>query len=286
MSWIPSATLFVMMAALGMTLRRDDFARLGREPRAVLFGLIGQLLLLPLVAFGLATALPLSETLAVGLVLIASCPGGVTSNLLSYAARGNVALSISLTAASSLVSFLTVPFLLGLAFEAFGGAGAVALSVREMVATLFGATVVPVLLGMGLLRWRPALAGRLRGPLVGVSGTVLLLLIVGLGASLWSSGTDIEGLVARGAPAVALLISIAMTIGWLGGRALGLDAATNRTLSIEIGMQNFALAMAVSMTFLEEPLYLGAALLYLPLMLLFSGFIVALGRRAQAPVTP
>jgi BASS family bile acid:Na+ symporter len=121
---------------------------------------------------------------------------------------------------------------------------------------------------------------------VGVSGTVLLLLIVGLGASLWSSGTDIEGLVARGAPAVALLISIAMTLGWLGGRALGLDAATNRTLSIEIGMQNFALAMVVSMTFLEEPLYLGAALLYLPLMLLFSGFIVALGRRAQAPVTP
>ena len=283
MSWIPTATLFVMMAALGMTLRPDDFARLGREPRAVLFGLTGQLLLLPLVAFGLAATLSLSQTLAVGLVLIAACPGGVTSNLLSHAARGNVALSISLTAASSLVSFLTVPFLLSLAFEAFGGAGAaVSLSVPEMVTTLFGSTVVPVLLGMGLLRWRPALAERLRGPLVGVSGTVLVLLIVGLGASLWSSGTDVAGLAARGTPAVALLIAIAMSLGWLGGRALGLDAATNRTLGIEIGMQNFALAMAVSMTFLEEPLYLGAALLYLPLMLLFSGAIVALGRRARS----
>lgn len=283
MSWIPTATLFVMMAALGMTLRTDDFARLGREPRAVLFGLTGQLLLLPLVAFALASALPLSETLAVGLVLIAACPGGVTSNLLSHAARGNLALSISLTAASSMASFLTVPFLLSLAFQAFGGVGAaITLSVREMMATLFGATVVPVLLGMGLLQFRPALAERLRGPLVGVSGTVLLLLIVSLGASLWSSGADVGGLAARGTPAVALLIAIATTLGWLGGRALGLDAATNRTLGIEIGMQNFTLAMAVSMTFLEEPLYLGAALLYLPLMLLFSSAIVALGRRDSA----
>jgi BASS family bile acid:Na+ symporter len=283
MSWIPTATLFVMMAALGMTLRMDDFVRLGREPRAVLFGLTGQLLLLPLVAFGLAATLPLSETLAVGLVLIAACPGGVTSNLLSHAARGNLALSISLTAASSMVSFLTVPLLLSLAFQAFGGVGAaVTLSVREMVATLFGATVVPVLLGMGLLRFRPALAERLRGPLVGVSGTVLLLLIVSLGASLWSSGTDVGGLAARGTPAVALLIAIATTLGWLGGRVLGLDAATNRTLGIEIGMQNFSLAMAVSMTFLEEPLYLGAALIYLPLMLVFSSAIVAMGRRDSA----
>jgi BASS family bile acid:Na+ symporter len=281
MSWIPSAVLFVMMAALGMTLRADDFARLGRTPRAVVFGLAGQLLALPLVAFGLAATLPLSPTLAVGLVLIAACPGGVTSNLLSYAARGNVALSISLTAMSSLVAFLTVPFLLSLALAAFGGAEAtVALSLPGMTATLFGTTVVPVVGGMALLRFRPALAERLRGPLVGVSGTVLLLLIVGLGFSLFASGTDVADLAKRGTPAVALLIAIASAIGLLGGRALGLDAATGRTLGIEIGMQNFSLAMAVSMTFLDEPLYLGAALIYLPLMLLFSGVIVALGRKS------
>jgi BASS family bile acid:Na+ symporter len=287
MTWIPTATLFVMMAALGMTLRVEDFRRLLAAPRAAVFGLMGQLVLLPAVAFAIASALELSHHLAVGLVLIAACPGGVSSNVLSWLARGNVALSISLTAGSSMVSFITVPFLVALAMVTFGGEGTpVEMSMLEMVTTLFGSTALPVLLGMATLHVRPALAERLHRPLLGISGSVLLLLIVGLGFSVWGSVEDMAGLVTRATPPVFLLIAVMTAIGFGGARLLGLDASTGRTLGIEIGIQNFNLALVVAFSILDEPLFLGSALIYLPVMMTFAGAVIALGRRADAGTAP
>jgi BASS family bile acid:Na+ symporter len=197
-------------------------------------------------------------------------------------ARGDVALSISLTAGSSMVSFITVPILMALAVQAFGGEGTpIELSMVEMVATLFGATALPVLLGMATLHARPALAERLHRPLLGISGTVLLILIVGLGFSVWGSVDDMAGLATRATPPVFLLIAVSTGIGFGGAWLLGLPAATGRTLGIEIGIQNFNLAMVVAFSILDEPLYLGSALIYLPVMMTFAGAIIALGRRAR-----
>lgn len=286
MSYVPTATLFVMMLSLGMTLHADDFRRLLVAKRAMAFGLLGQLVLLPATAFAIAAALGLSHHLAVGLVLIAACPGGVTSNILSYFARGDVALSISLTAVSSVVSFVTVPFLTTWAMRAFGGAGAtIEMSMVEMATTLFGTTALPVLLGMATLRWRPVLAGRLHRPLLNGSGGVLLLLVVGLGVSVWGSASDIGRLVTRGTPPVALLIASTTSIGFGGARLLGLSAASGRTLGIEIGVQNFNLALVVGMTILKDPLYVGPALVYLPLMLLLAAAVIVAGRRSTSPGT-
>ena len=117
MSWIPTLTLFAMMLALGMTLRPADFARAASMPGVVAVGLLAQLVLQPLFAFGLARGLELSPTLAIGLVLIAACPGGVVSNALVQLARGDVAVSVVLTGLSSLVSFVSLPAAVALAMR-------------------------------------------------------------------------------------------------------------------------------------------------------------------------
>jgi bile acid:Na+ symporter, BASS family len=280
MTWFPTATLFAMMLGLGMTLHADDFRRLLRSPRAVGFGLIAQLVGLPMIAFAIASALAPSPALAIGLVLVAACPGGVTSNVICYLARGDVALSVTLTALSSVVSFLTVPFLTALAIRSFGGDGAtVELGAAEMMATLFGTTATPVLLGMMCLYLRPALASRVRGYLITASTVLLVLLIVGLTARSFESEHDMASLALRATPMVALLIVVASIAGAAGGRALGLSEAMVRTLALEVGIQNVNLALVVAITLLDAPSYAGATLVYLPLMGLFATALVVLGRR-------
>jgi len=281
-SWIPTATLFAMMLALGMTLRPVDFRRIATAPTAVLLGMLGQLVLLPVAAFAIARWLELSPTLAIGLVLIAACPGGVVSNALAQLARGDLALSITLTSLSSLVSFLSVPFVISLALDAFGGEERrVALSFLEMGATLFGTTVLPVGIGMAFLRWRPAGAERLHRPLLHVSTGVLMLMIFALFVSLWRSSGDLSmaQLVRDGTPAVVALIATTMAAGAIGARILGLGGAIARTLTLEIGVQNINLALVVA-SLLGELRYAGAAIVYLPVMFGFASGVIALGRRA------
>jgi len=281
-SWIPTATLFGMMLGLGMTLRAEDFRRLASTPRAVALGLAGQLVLLPALAFAIAAALDLAPHLAVGLVLIAACPGGVTSNLFTWLARGEVALSLSLTAASSLVSFLPVPFLVALGVRTGGGGDTtIALAPAETVTTIFASTALPVLLGMGVNRSRPALAARLHRPLIGWSSGVLVLLIIGLGVSTWGSEHDIASLAVRSAPAVTLLIAVASGLGFAAARAARLGPAIARTLALEIGVQNFNLALVVALTLLGDVRYAGAGMVYLPVMLGFGGTVVALAQRTE-----
>jgi BASS family bile acid:Na+ symporter len=113
--------LFIIMLGMGLGLTLKDFQRVLVEPKAVILGLIAQLILLPVVGFMLAGVFPLSPELAVGLVIISACPGGATSNLMTYLARGNVALSITLTAISSLMTVLTIPLVINLAMQTFGG---------------------------------------------------------------------------------------------------------------------------------------------------------------------
>jgi BASS family bile acid:Na+ symporter len=282
-SWIPTLTLFAMMLALGMTLRWADFGRAASMPAAVAVGLLGQLVLQPLLAFVLARNLELSPTLAIGLVLVAACPGGVVSNALVQLARGDVALSILLTGLSSLVSFVSLPSVIALAMRELGAEGPpVALSFGALVATLFGTTALPVLVGMLVLRQRPALAARLHRPLLHVSTAVLMLMIAGLFASVATSEElSIAGLFRHALPAVVLLVGGTMTAGYLAGRALGYGAATARTLSLESGMQNVNMALVVALTFLGEQRYGGPAIVYLPVSFACAGALVWLGRRAS-----
>jgi len=226
MSWIPTLTLFVMMCAMGMTLAPRDFARVFAQPRAFVLGAAGQLLLLPAVAIAIAAALGLSHELAVGLMLIAACPGGITSNTLAWLARGDTALSISLTALSSLLAFATVPLVLGFGLRVLGeSAGAVSVPLLETAVTLAGTTALPVVLGMAFGSRYPDAAVRWAPRLLMGSTSVLLAMVGALGLQLGSGDDDIAGLFGRAALSVLLLVSIMTALGLGASRLLALSAA-------------------------------------------------------------
>ena len=284
---IPALTLFAMMLAMGMTLGPSDFRRIVVQPRAFALGTVGQLLLLPALAFGLAWAFGLEGEMAIGLVLIAACPGGTTSNAISYLARGDVALSISLTAVSSSVAFLTVPFVVGLAIAGFATEGPeLSLPFAESAVRLGLTTALPVALGMIVRAFWPRAAERWHRPLLNVTLSVLLLLILALFVSLTQQDITWSRLVMQGTPPVVALLLVMTTFGLLGARALGLDAAQGHTIAIELGIQNFVLAMVVALTMLERPEYLGVALLYAATMFAPAFAMAVRGPRAERAREP
>lgn len=269
-----------MMVAMGMGLRGRDFLRVLQRPTAFLFGTLAQIGLLPLVAFGIAHAFGLEASHAVGLVLIAACPGGATSNAFSQFARGDVALSVSLTAVSGLLSFLTVPLVVGLAIRFFaGGSEGADLGFVDTAIKLFTTTALPVALGMATLHWRPLLAERLRRPLLIAATFVVVAMVAGLGFAL--SGDDALRLFRVAGPAIAALMVTMAGIALLGGSALRLEAGQQRTIVIELAIQNFNLALVVALSILGNRLYLGPALIYLPFMLIFAGIVMAIGHRGR-----
>lgn len=274
-SLVPTATLFIMMMALGMELRIEDFVRIADAPAAPLIGIVGQLLLLPMVAFAIAMTIPMASVTALGIILIAACPGGATSNMFSRYANGDVALSISLTAVSSLASPLTVALIIGLGFRFIGDEETrVAPDPWEMIRTLVMATVVPVLLGMSWLRFHESSAMRWRGRLLGTASAILVILVIGLAVNTARIQGDVIGMFARSGLAVILLMAITASSAWFLARALGLTIAQGRTLVLEVGVQNINMALVIALNILEESSYLGPALVYMPLMLVFGGTVI------------
>jgi BASS family bile acid:Na+ symporter len=272
-----------MMLAMGMTMRVADFERIVSSPRAFAFGIVSQLALLPMLAFAIAWLLALQRDLAVGLVLIAACPGGVTSNAITHYARGDTALSISLTAASSAVSFITVPTIVGIALAAFGTSSTdadIVLPVADTAMTLLVTTALPIALGM-LVHHRDArLAARVAGPLLAIATGLLMVMIVGLGASLAVAEENVGRLFRSIALAIGLLIAGLAALGIAGGRALGLPASQRRTVVIELALQNVNLALVIAVTMLDERRLAGAAIVYLPASLAVALAIVLIARRA------
>jgi len=282
-SLVPTLTLFVMMLAMGMTLRTEDFARVVTRPKAFAVGAFGQLVALPAAAFAIARALELRPEVAIGLMLIAACPGGVTSDVVADLARGDTALSILLTAFSSLVAFLTVPIVVNLGLIGFGvQATEIRLPLAETALKLFSTTALPVFVGMAVLAYRPLLAARWQRPLLYSSAGILILLILALGFRMMLE--DLSGVLDSALP-VALLVTTMTLLGLGAARALRIDAAQGRTIAIEIGLQNFNLAMVLALSILHEERYLGPALLYLPTMF-GAATIVILASRFRSGSSP
>jgi bile acid:Na+ symporter, BASS family len=250
-----------------------------RAPRAMLLGVIGQLVMLPAIALGLALALPLGEATAIGLMLVAACPGGTTSNMFASYARGDVALSISLTAISGIAAPVTVPLVLGIGFGVIAGIDApIRVSVQQMVITLVATTALPVLLGLALHTWRADLARRVRGPLLGSATALMILLLIGLFVNTARMQPDVLGMFARSSLAVALLIGCCAGAACVASRLFSLGRADERTLILEVGVQNINLALLVAIQFLDDFRYLGPSLVYIPFMFLLGGAIVRWGR--------
>ncbi|KPK39791.1 MAG: bile acid:sodium symporter [Gammaproteobacteria bacterium SG8_47] len=230
--------LVLIMFGMGMVLTGADFRRVLRRPRAVLLGVALQYLVMPLAAFLVAKALSLPPELLVGLVLVGACPGGTASNVICYLARGDVALSVTLTMSSTLLAVLATPALTWL----YAGQS-VPVPVAEMLFDVVKIVVVPV--GLGVLintLW----AGRVRRiqpvfPAISVAGIVFIIgVIVAL------NQTRIAEMGMATLLAVVLHNGIGIVTGYVLARALGFELSVARTLAIEVGMQNSGLAVALA----------------------------------------
>ena len=242
MLFLPVA-LAVVMAGLGLHLTLADFRRVLAVPRAVAVALAVQVLLLPPVAFGLAKAFGLPGELALGLVLLAASPGGVTANLFSHLARGDVALNISLTAINSVLALLTLPLWTALALSVFlGTEGSVPPPTRKIIEVAV-LVVGPVALGMALRAWRPALAAAAEKPVRLLSSLLLGVLIVMAFVSEW----DIVRLYAPVVGLACVLFNLASLLsGYFVARGVRLAEPQAIAIAFEIGIHNGTLAIFIA----------------------------------------
>jgi BASS family bile acid:Na+ symporter len=283
--------LVLLMFGLGLQLHPADFARVVRRPRAAAVGLSAQLLALPLVAAGVAAALDLPPVLAVGLVLLAACPGGASSNAITMLARGDVALSVTLTAVTSVITVATIPVVVNLAMAHWLGTGS---DLRLALAPVLGqntATIlVPIAAGMLLRARRRALAVRLAGIL---RRATLPLLLAMIAVFLIDQRAVLSAVAGRLVLATALLVAGTMALGALLGRLARLQPASGRAILVEVGIQNAAQAMAIagSPLLLADFAYAVPAVVHVVSMNLAALTYVAWARtrplpRAAAPERP
>lgn len=240
---LPMALAFIMFS-LGLGLTLDDFARVVKQPRDFLVGAVSQIAILPIVAFLLATLWPLPPEIALGVMIIAAAPGGVTSNLLTSFARGDVALSISLTAVISLLSVITIPFIVVFSYNYFlDGTLGDDLSIGKTAVSVFVIVTVPVLLGM-LLRNLSEKFSIGFEPVAKKISALLFVLVLG-GAIYQERGNIIDYFSQSGLVTLTLnllMMAIAYKVATLFASGLRQRIA----IAIECGMQNGTLAIAVA----------------------------------------
>ena len=245
--------LFTVMLGMGLGLRVDDFARVLVYPKAVIVGLLAQLIMLPMLGLVLASIFPLSPELAVGVMILAACPGGPTSNLVTYLARGNVALSITLTAISSLITVFTIPLVVNLATGVFmGEAAALRLPFVATVVQIAVITVIPVAMGMALHHFLPRFAAQVERGVKWLSLALLGLIIAGL---LVQQRASVVGFFAQVGLVTLALNLAAMGLGYGIALVAKLDRPSATAITVEVGIQNGTLAIAIASapTLLNQP---------------------------------
>ncbi|MDH0627790.1 bile acid:sodium symporter family protein [Pseudomonas mosselii] len=241
---IAPVLLFVMMIGMGLGLRRKDFVDLLQAPIGVAIGTLGQVLLLPLMGLWVNWVFALDGALALGVIVLCLCPGGVASNTITYLLKGDVALSISLTVISSCIAFISVPLLVALALAHYGVLGqTVQLPMADTVVRLFLLTLLPLALGMGLARLWPTACKRLE-PLLRMLGFAFLMLMILV--VVVKEYPLLQVYAARLGFSLVALFCTTMGLAWLAAKAAGLGSAQTRSITVEIGIQNSALALVIA----------------------------------------
>ena len=236
-------SLFIIMSSLGLALTMTDFKRVAVQPKGAVIGLFNLLLLSPLLGFLLAKLFGLTAALAVGMVLLGASPGGTTANMMTHLAKGDTALSVTMTALSSLAAVITTPLFLGLASAHFAAQDAVLqLDMGPIVVKILLITLVPLSIGMLVRSFAPAFALRIEPTAKKIATGFFVLVVI---AVLVSEHDEIGKNLAVVGPAVLALNVLAMTISYQIAKAAKLDSKQSTAIAIELGVHNTTLAMAV-----------------------------------------
>lgn len=242
--WIP-AGLGVIMLGMGLTLSWEDFRRVGRFPRLVVLGMVLQYTVMPFMGWSSAYLYGLPTDFAVGLILVACCPGGVASNVISYLARADVALSVTMTAFSTVLAVIATPLLTALL-----AGSRIEVPVWGLLRDTAAVVILPIVLGLAMKRYLPGITRRIipAAPLLAVA---LIVLIV---ASIIGAGKED---ILKAGPSLLLAVFTLHAGGFLLGyvlsRLLGAEVIPARTISIEVGMQNSGLGAVLARQNFADP---------------------------------
>lgn len=240
--------LAIIMFGLGLSLTTDDFRRVTRSPKAVVVALVLQVLVLPLVAFGLVKIFDLDPLLAVGVMLLAASPGGTTANLFSHLFRGDVALNITLTAINSVLAAITIPIITNLAIDHFDAEGDLGLQLGKVVQVI-AIVLIPVAVGMAVRRRSADFAARADRPVRIFS--IVVLVIVSVGALLGEREYLADYMQQVGL-VTGIFCLASLTLGYAGARLLRLDKRQAIASSMEVGIHNTTVALTIALSVLDS----------------------------------
>lgn len=264
--------LFLIMMGMGLTLITNDFKRVLKYPKAVGIGLINQLILLPIIGFALANIMPLRPEYAVGVMLLVLCPGGTTSNLFTYLAKGDVALSVTMTAIASVITVFTIPIVLSFSLIYFMGSGSeFELPVVKTVLTLVVLTIVPISIGMLIKRYAPKVADRSQVYVSRFGVIFLTFLVLFLGYV--QRDIIVDAFIATGPVSVLLNVST-MALGYYSSKWFGLNLAQRTSVTLEVGLQNSTLSIFMALTLLSNYDMSMMPAIYTLVMFLTAGILV------------
>ncbi len=273
--FLPLALAFIMVG-MGLSLTPGDFRRVVAYPKAVTIGIICQLILLPLVGFLLVSLFQLQGALAVGLMIIAACPGGATSNLIAHLSRGDTALSISLTAVSSTMAVVTIPLIVNFSIGYFGEEGSVMLPVVKTIAQIFVITLIPVATGMVIRKKRPGLADAADKPVRWMSAVFLALIIV---AAMIKERENLVAFFRLMGPATLALNLGMLLVGYLLATVFMLSKKQRITISVESGIQNGTLGIFVAATLLKNSVMTIPSAIYSLIMFMTAVLVIGLSSK-------
>lgn len=278
--FLPLSLAFIMYS-VGLELTLADFKRVAVQPKDFLIGAVSQMFFLPLVAFALLSFWRIDPALAVGVMIIATCPGGVTSNLMTYLARGDTALSVSLTAVISLLSVVSLPLIVSFSILHFmDAATAPELSIGRTIFGVFAITTVPVIIGMVTNRYAPNFAGGFER-IARMVATVLFIVIVA--GAIYAERQNLVEYFIQAGPVTLSLNLVMMGLALALSKVGQLGESQQTAITLECGLQNGTLAIFVALTLIgsREMMVPGAiySLLMFPTAVAYVLYVVQRRRR-------
>lgn len=272
---ILASSLIIIMLGMGLSLVIDDFKRIIVYPKAILVGLTNQLIILPIIGFVIALIFPLKPEIAIGIMILAACPGGPTSNLIAHLAKGDTALSVTLTALSSFITILTIPFIVNFALIHFLEEGQmIRLDVVETIIRIFAIIIIPISIGMIIRRYKESFALMMAKPVRTASGIVIALVIIGIVIK------EKENFISyfQQAGIAALVLNVAtMAVGYYSSKIFKIIDKRAISISIESGIQNGTLAITIAVVLLGNTAFAITPAVYSLIMFFTGGAVIYLG---------
>ena len=256
--FLPLSLMFIMFT-LGIGLTIQDFRNIIEQPKALIIGLVNQMILLPLITFIIILFINLPSEMAVGMMILSCCPGGVTSNMLTKIAKGDTALSISYTAIISIITVFTLPLIVGLSMQYFMGSNAPNISILSLGLTMFFITTIPVSIGLFINTKYHDLSISFSLIANKISSILFIIIIIGALASEWDAFVNNLNLLG---PAIILLIFLMLFIGYTSGKLFSLNKKKSITIAIESGIQNATVGITIGNLILNQES--GLSILSLP----------------------